>query len=72
MAALPNAEEDLDELDEVYTRFLQLKIDIVDSLDKENLFEADKKKSRSIKDIKGSISLTEISDDSIRMYLNEI
>jgi hypothetical protein len=28
MAALPNAEEDLDLLDEVYTRFLQLKIDI--------------------------------------------
>jgi len=32
MVALPNAEEDLDLLDEVYTRFLQLKIDIVDNL----------------------------------------
>ena len=72
MAALPNAEEDLDELDEVYTRFLQLKIDIVDSLDKDNLFEADKKKTKKINEIKSSISLTEISDDSIRMYLNEI
>jgi hypothetical protein len=40
MAAFPNAEEDLDLLDEIYTRFLQLKIDIVDNLDKENLFES--------------------------------
>jgi hypothetical protein len=43
MSALPNAEEDLDLLDEVYTRFLQLKIDIVDNLDKANLFDSDKK-----------------------------
>jgi RNA polymerase primary sigma factor len=69
MAALPNAEEDLDLLDEVYTRFLQLKIDIVDNLDKNNLFDSDKKDK---KDDKSPISLSEISDDSIRMYLNEI
>jgi len=69
MTALPNAEEDLDLLDEVYTRFLQLKIDIVDNLDKTNLFDWDKKTK---KDEKVPISLSEISDDSIRMYLNEI
>lgn len=69
MYALPNAEEDLDLLDEVYIRFLQLKIDIVDNLDKTNLFVLDKKWR---KDKKEAISLTEISDDSIRMYLNEI
>jgi len=69
MVALPNAEDDLDLLDEVYTRFLQLKIDIVDTLDKVNLFDSDKKGK---KDKKEAISLTEISDDSIRMYLNEI
>jgi len=69
MSALPNAEEDLDLLDEVYIRFLQLKIDIVDNLDKANLFDTDKKGK---KDKKEAISLTEISDDSIRMYLNEI
>ncbi len=69
MSAIPNAEEDLDLLDEVYTRFLQLKVDIVDNLDKENLFSWDKK---SRKEIKQSVSLSEISDDSIRMYLNEI
>ncbi len=69
MAAIPNAEEDLDLLDEVYTRFLQLKIDIVDNLDKVNLFSSDKKEK---KEVKQSVSLSEISDDSIRMYLNEI
>jgi len=69
MTAIPNAEEDLDLLDEVYTRFLQLKVDIVDNLDKVNLFDSDKKEK---KEVKQSISLSEISDDSIRMYLNEI
>jgi RNA polymerase primary sigma factor len=38
MTALPNAEEDIDMLDEIYTRFLQLNIDIIDSLDKDKLF----------------------------------
>jgi len=69
MAAIPNAEDDLELLDEVYTRFLQLKIEIVDNLDKDNLFSSNKKTK---KDAKQSISLSEISDDSIRMYLNEI
>ncbi|MDD5769998.1 MAG: sigma-70 family RNA polymerase sigma factor [Candidatus Gracilibacteria bacterium] len=71
MSALPHAEDDLDLLDEVYVRFLQLKIEIVDNLDKENLFDIDKKDVEE--DIeKATISLSEISDDSIRMYLNEI
>jgi hypothetical protein len=69
MSAMPNAEDDIELLDEIYTRFLTLKIDIVDNLDKENLFSNDKKDK---KDSKQSISLSEISDDSIRMYLNEI
>lgn len=69
MAAIPHAEDDIELLDEIYTRFLQLKIDIVDNLDKDNLFDSDKKGK---KDWKQSISLSEISDDSIRMYLNEI
>jgi RNA polymerase primary sigma factor len=68
MSAIPNAEEDLDLLDEVYTRFLQLDIDIVDNMDKATLFKSDEKKKKE----KTNISLSEISDDSIRMYLNEI
>jgi len=68
MNAIQNAEEDLDLLDDVFKRFLELKVDIIDSLDKENLFKANK----NWKEAKSSISLSEISDDSIRMYLNEI
>jgi RNA polymerase primary sigma factor len=68
MAVIPNAEEDLDLLDEIYTRFLQLEIDIVDNMDKESLFALDEKKKKD----KVNISLSEISDDSIRMYLSEI
>lgn len=69
MAAVPNAEDELDLLDEIYTRFLTMKIDIVDNLDKDNLFESWNKKEKKKKE---TISLSEISDDSIRMYLNEI
>jgi RNA polymerase primary sigma factor len=68
MKALPNAEDDLELLDDIYTRFLQLKIDIVDNLDNKNLFS----KSDEKKDAKSYIDLSEISDDSIRMYLSEI
>ncbi len=70
MSALPNsAEEDLELLDEIYTKCLEQKIDIVDSMDKSNLFSSDKKDEKVWKQ---AISLSEISDDSIRMYLNEI
>lgn len=71
MSALPHAEDDLDLLDEIYTRFLQLKIEIVDNLDKENLFDSEKKWEKEDLE-KWAVSLSEISDDSIRMYLNEI
>lgn len=73
MAALPNAEDDIDLLDDIYSRFLTLKIDIVDSMDKGNLFnETKKRESDKKQNLTGSVSLSEISDDSIRMYLNEI
>lgn len=72
MSALPYAEDDLDLLDEIYTRFLQLKIDIVDNLDKEVLFENETKKNNDKVKENQHVSLDEISDDSIRMYLNEI
>jgi len=67
--AIPNAEEDVELLDEVYQRFLQLKIDVVDTLTKENLFDKAEEEPNAEKI---PISLSEISDDSIRMYLNEI
>lgn len=72
MTALPNAEDDLDFLDEVYARFMSIEVEVVDNLDKSNLFEANKKKSDRKDPAGWAISLSEISDDSIRMYLNEI
>jgi hypothetical protein len=65
MAAMPNAEDDLDLLDDIYTRLLKLNIEVVDTLEKEELL-----KGLEVKE--GEINLSEISDDSIRMYLNEI
>ena len=59
MSAIPHAEDDIDLLDEIYTRFLILKIDIVDNLDKENLFDLEKKDSEEPE--KETISLSEIS-----------
>ncbi len=70
MNAVPNAEDDVDFLDEIYSRFMTLEVDVVDNLDKATLFESDKKWKRW--DHGWAISLSEISDDSIRMYLNEI
>lgn len=67
ISVIPNAEEDIDLLDEIYSRFLQLNIEIVDNMDKTKLF-----KSVEWKKDNSSVSLSEISDDSIRMYLNEI
>jgi len=60
MAALPQAEDDLDLLDEIYVRFLQLKIEIVDTLDKDNLFDGEKKDTEEDVE-KVTVSLSEIS-----------
>lgn len=43
MNAVPNAEDDVDLLDEIYSRFMSIEVDVVDSLDKANLFDSDKK-----------------------------
>jgi len=64
MSALP-AGDDIEFMDEVFSRLAKLGIELVDSLDQEDVFkDAGKKKEE--------IDLSEISDDSIRMYLNEI
>lgn len=68
-ALLPRAEEDIDLLDRVYNALLVLKIELVDNLDRENLFESSKDEEEEKPEM---IDLSVISDDSIRMYLNEI
>ena len=64
--AMPNAEENLDLLDEIYTRLLKLQVDVVDTMDSAVLLKGKSEEKAS------EIDLSEISDDSIRMYLNEI
>lgn len=81
MSAMPNVEDDIELLDEIYIRFIKLWVSIIDSLDKDNLFtndididfnrgedEDEEKETERRK----TISLSEISNDSIKMYLSEI
>ncbi|MBC7498850.1 sigma-70 family RNA polymerase sigma factor [Candidatus Gracilibacteria bacterium] len=64
ISALPPG-DDIEMMDEVFSRLAKLHIELVDSLDQEDVFKDAGKK-------KDEIDLSEISDDSIRMYLNEI
>lgn len=64
MAALPPG-DDIELMDEVFSRLAKLGVELVDSLDNEEVFKDAGKK-------KDEVDLSEISDDSIRMYLNEI
>lgn len=66
---MPRAEEDIELLDRVYNALLVLKIELVDNLERENLFESSKDDEEEKAEM---IDLSVISDDSIRMYLNEI
>jgi len=80
MQAMPNIENDVLLLDEIYTLFLDLGIEVIDV--KDSLIwkqdeEDDKKDEKSTKKGKKEaktrgMELKEISNDSIRMYLCEI
>lgn len=64
MSALPVG-DDIEFMDEVFSRLAKLGIELVDSLDQNDLFKDSDKKTEEI-------DLADISDDSVRMYLNEI
>lgn len=64
MSSLPPG-DDIELMDEVFSRLAKLGVELVDSLDTEEMFKDAWKK-------KEEVDLSEISDDSIRMYLNEI
>ena len=64
MTALPPG-DDIEFMDEVFSRLAKLGVELVDSLDGDDMFKDAGKKNQDI-------DLSEISDDSIRMYLNEI
>lgn len=77
MKAIPNIEENLGLLDEIYTLFLDLGIDVIDVKDaliwktEEEEIEIEKKKPKPENTYK-TAELSEIANDSIRMYLCEI
>jgi len=74
LKALPEAEENVILLDDIYTMFLDLNIEIIDT--KDAIFVTDKKEVTEEKDDKTQarreVDLQDISDDSVRMYLSEI
>ncbi len=85
MKAVPDAEEDVLLLDEIYTLFLDLGIDVIDVKDKliwdkkkkapKKEGEGDKKKptkEEADKKARKEVDLSDIANDSIRMYLCEI
>jgi RNA polymerase primary sigma factor len=64
MSALPPG-DDIELMDDVFSRLAKLGVELVDSLDSDEMFKNAGKKNQEV-------DLSEISDDSIRMYLNEI
>ncbi len=70
MALVPNAEDSVDLLDRIYSILMKLGVETIDALDKEEMFEAAGKEPAKKKP--EYVDLSEIADDSIRMYLNEI
>jgi RNA polymerase primary sigma factor len=81
MKAVPNLEMDIELLDDIYTLFMDLGIDVIDVKEvlmwKEANKEATKKNKtldfgEKLKQEAKQVELHEISNDSIRMYLCEI
>jgi len=71
LKAVPNVEEDLILLDEIYSLFLDLGIDVIDVKDEMIWKNKEEEEEQMIKD-KKEIELKEIANDSIRLYLCEI
>ncbi|MFA6343808.1 MAG: RNA polymerase sigma factor RpoD [Candidatus Gracilibacteria bacterium] len=76
LKAMPNVEEDLILLDEIYALFFDLGIEIVDAKDalimKEEKDDEAVAVEQKIKKVAKTVELREIANDSIRLYLCEI
>jgi len=75
MKAMPNLEDDLNLLDEIYGLFLDMGIEVIDAKDS-MLFLAEKDEEaaeeKEAKEETKTMDLKEIANDSIRLYLCEI
>ncbi len=77
LKAMPNVEEDLILLDEIYALFFDLGIEIVDAKDALMMKQEEKDEEaaeveQKIKKVNKTVELREIANDSIRLYLCEI
>ncbi|HEC21231.1 MAG TPA: RNA polymerase sigma factor RpoD [Candidatus Peregrinibacteria bacterium] len=70
LKAMPRIEKDVILLDEIYTLFLDLGIEVIDVKDR-LIWEKSKDKEEE-QSKKKTVNLKEISSDSVRMYLSEI
>jgi RNA polymerase primary sigma factor len=70
MRVFPNAEESLEMLDEAFSLFYDLGIEVVDV--KDQMIWQKKEEDEDEQKVEKTINLKEISNDSVRMYLSEI
>lgn len=67
---IPNVEEKIDELDELYAKFNKANIKVIDAIDKLILETTGEEKDKNT-NVSG-IDILDSSDDSVQMYLREI
>lgn len=78
LKAVPDIESNINLLDEIYTLFLDIGVDVIDVKDsliwkkEEDEAEAQSRDGAKIKKAKKEVDMQEIANDSIRMYLCEI
>ena len=70
MKVFPNAEENLDMLDDAFTLFYDLGIEVVDV--KDQMIWQKKDDEEEEQKVEKTVNMKEISNDSVRMYLSEI
>lgn len=71
LRAMPRVETDVLLLDEIYTLFLDVGIEVIDVKD-ELIWRKKEEKVEEVKKDRTVVNLQEVADDSIRMYLCEI
>lgn len=68
---IPNVEEKIEELDELYAKFNKVNIKVIDAIDKLILETTGEEKKNKNTNVSG-IDILDSSDDSVQMYLREI
>ncbi|MBN1263450.1 MAG: RNA polymerase sigma factor RpoD [Candidatus Pacebacteria bacterium] len=73
LALFPDAEDRIEELDNLYDRLLKVKVDVFETATKEEMIEDEKSASRLAKELEVLATLKDKTiTDPVRMYLKEI